>query len=195
MIRPVRAPALFLSALMLLLGAAPRAAEASLIGDSVTCATTTAPQFNCAPATATVGSGAEFTLSVPFQDFFSVDVAASSITDAFAIPPDSTLTLENFGLLTFGSLDSSLGDVVGVSLTTTGLITGIDASDLSFTAHSVTLDLNGNNFWANPPDSPVASAVISLLFADAAAVPGPATLLLLASAITGLGAVRAWRRP
>ena len=87
MIRSVRAPALFLSALMLLLGAVPRAAEASLIGDSVTCATTAAPEIDCAPATATVGSGAEFTIAVLSDDVFSVDVAASSITVAFAIPP------------------------------------------------------------------------------------------------------------
>jgi hypothetical protein len=46
--------------LLLLLSGAPRAAQASLIGDSVTCTGVFA--FTCDLATAMIGGGSEFTL-------------------------------------------------------------------------------------------------------------------------------------
>jgi hypothetical protein len=69
---------------MFLLCSAPRAVEASLLGDSVTCARP--PGLICAPPTATVGAGTEFFLwfgnpGGPNSTIdFSIDVAASSIT-------------------------------------------------------------------------------------------------------------------
>ena len=179
---------LLVTAAMLLLCSVPRAVEASLVGDSVTC---TGPSgLVCDPPTATVGAGPEFSLwfGTPgrpnsFIDF-SVDVDASSITLTVVLPGGVNLGLQS-GTTTFGSLDSSAGDIVGASLLTSGL-SGIDTSDLSFTAHSVSLDING--IW-----NAGGSATISLAFANAA-VPEPSTLVLLASAVAGLGAVRAWKR-
>ena len=119
--------------------------------------------------------GPPFTLPL-----LTVDLAASSITLA-------PFTAINFGpgvAATFGDLDSSLGDIVGVNVTTSGL-SGIDASDLAFTAQSVTIDLSNSN-WPSG-----GSAAISLLFGNAAAVPLPATLVLVGAGLVGVGA---WRR-
>jgi len=117
----------------------------------------------CDPTTATVGAGTEFALwfgnpGGPNSVIdFLVDVAASSITLTVALPGGL-----NLGLLTstttFGSLDSSAGDIVGVSLATSS-VAGVDSSDLSFTAHSVSIDING--IW-----NAGGSAVISLTFAN-----------------------------
>lgn len=183
MTRLVRGLSVSLAALVVLLGAVPRAAEASLIGDSVTC---TAGNLTCTPTTAIVGGGTEFVLS-QIGGLFSVDVAASSIT--LGNIAEVGLQVDNgVGFFpSFGDLDSSLGDLVGVSVTTSAGVIGIDASDLSFTADSVTIALDGSR-W--PEGS---TATISLIFA-AAAVPVPATLLLVGSAGAGLGAVRVWRR-
>jgi hypothetical protein len=89
--------------------------------------------------------------------------------------------------LTFGDLDSSAGDISGVSVVTFG-VSGIEASDLSFTAHSVTIDVSNSGQW-DPGDN----AIISLTFANAP-VPMPPTVVLLAFAVAGLGAGRIWRR-
>lgn len=179
---------LLVTAAMFLLCSVPRAVEASLIGDSATC---TGPSgLVCDPPTATVGAGPEFSLwfGTPGRPNsvidFSVDVAASSITLTVVLPGGVNLGLQS-GTTTFGSLDSSAGDIVGVNLVTSR-VSGVDLSDLSFTAHSVSLDING--IWNDG-----GSATISLAFANAA-VPEPSALVLLASAVAGLGAVRAWKR-
>ena len=170
-------------AFVILLGAVPLAAEASLVGDSVTC---TAGNLTCSPTTAIVGGGGgtEFILS-QIGGLFSVDVAASSIT--LGNIAEVGLQVDNgVGFFpSFGDLDSSLGDLVGVSVTTSAGVIGIDASDLSFTADSVTIALDGSR-W---PDG--STATISLIFGTPTAVAAPATLLLVGVALVGVGA---WRR-
>ena len=182
--RPVRALALFLPALVLLLGAVPRAAEASLIGDPVTCEWNES-NLDCNPAGATVGAGPEFDGRATGFAILTADVAAASIT--LTNPQPTVLTLDTPTPMIFGDLDSSAGDIVGVSIAALSGVIGIDTGDLSFTAHSVSINPSGA--W-----QPGSTAVISLLFENATAVAAPATLLLVGSAGAGLGAARAWRR-
>jgi hypothetical protein len=165
-------------AMFILLCGAPGAVEASLIGDSVTCS---ASVLTCTPATATAGAVPTFDLS----GLLSVNVDASFISLGNQQTPDPLILA--VAAVTFGDLDSSAGDIVDVSVATVGAIPGIDESDVSFTAHSVTIDLSQSQ-W-----EPESSVFISLTFAPAAAVPVPATLLLLASAVVSFGAVRVSR--
>jgi hypothetical protein len=192
MTRIVRGLAVSVAALAILLPGAPRAAEASLIGDSVTC-TYSSPLLQlktCLSPTAIVGAGVEFEVGNIFEgnpsSDFTVDLAASSITLT-----TTTLGGHGFGSAglhaVFGDLDSSLGDIVDVSVSVNGAF-GIDASDVGFTADSVTINLD-NSLWTVGDN-----VVISLIFENAATVPVPTTLFLLGSVVTGLGAVRAWRR-
>lgn len=188
MTRLVRGLAVSVAALVVLLDV-PRAAEASLIGDSVTCSTVQIPfqLFHCFSPTATVTAGPapEFIVGFPLTNelTFSVDVAAASIT---------VEALGNLGSLgeewtmIFGDLDSSAGDIVGVGLVTSGGVVGLDASDVSFTAHSVTINPNHTDLWDLGD-----TAVISLIFENAAPVAAPTTLLLVAAGLVGVGA---WRR-
>jgi hypothetical protein len=107
-----------MAALVILLGGVPRAAEASLIGDSVTCSSAT-DSFECTPSpTATVGAGSEFVLTIFFTPQFSIDLAASSITLTFL--PQAADSFGGEFPATFGDLDSSAGDIVGVGLVTSG---------------------------------------------------------------------------
>lgn len=83
MTRRVRGLSVTLATLVLLLGGVPRAAEASLIGDSVTCSGSLS---SCSPPTATVGAGSEFRVDIGADPFFGADLAASSITLTFVFP-------------------------------------------------------------------------------------------------------------
>ena len=124
--------------LAVLLCAVPRAGEASLIGDSVTCVDL--DSITCTSGTATVGPGPEFTLLASGGSFgaLSVDIAASTIT---LRDLDNTFLGTGGGdFATFGDLDSSAGDVVGASVVTSDIF-GLDNSSLSITAHSIVIDL------------------------------------------------------
>jgi len=170
-------------ALFALVYSAPRFAEASLVGDSVTCAGTF---LACSSGTATVAPGPEFLLDVSGSVLFSADLEASSITLTALLPVNLLAFFASNA--TFGDLDSSAGDIVGVSVTTAGGVTGIVASDVTFTADSVFIDTRDSQ-W------PVAGmAIISLTFDNVAVVPAPATLFLLGSVVASLGTVRMWRR-
>ena len=179
------------TALVFILGAPLGAAEASLVGDSVTCS---ASVIACSvPNVATVtDAGIEFGLLPGAVPVFTVDLKASSITLAFIdFDGENLLPVAPGVTMTLGDLDSSAGDIVGVSLATSGAVTNLALSDISFTAHSVVIDLGGT-LWQDTPTP--GTAVISLIFENSAAVPVPASFVLLISAVAGMGVVRAWRR-
>jgi hypothetical protein len=177
----------------------PLSANASLIGDVVTCAGS--GLLRCAPlggasdgttfdATAPVGAGAEFSINNLNEiNIFEVDLDADTITISTPVfGPD----LSGFGPISFTDLDwlPVPGQIVGLSLVTSGISTSVQGStdgtsltidDLSFGDDFVTIDMSHTN-W-----TPGAFATITL---DTIHAPEPASLALLALGVLGVG----WRR-
>jgi hypothetical protein len=161
-------------------------AQASLIGDTVTCSFNSATNsVACStPSAVVVPAAPEFTLDLVFSSLprFTVDIGASSIV--ISLLGGGTTT---FGaaaqLLTLGSLDDPAGDIVGIANFATLSTTGIAVSDVSFTPHSVSFNFTQSGWTDN------ASASFDLVI-GAAAVPEPMSLALVGLGLAGLGVAR-----
>ncbi|PWS36369.1 hypothetical protein DFH01_14455 [Falsiroseomonas bella] len=175
--------------------APPLPAEAaSLVGTSVTATDTF---WTVGPAaTAVVGNGIEFTLSLFGVDGFTVDVTADAIvmTGIYSLADPHNLTSPF--LLTVGDLNFGPGLVItGVNFSTSqtigGLLgsDGLVASDVSFTTDSVSLNYN---FVSWPRG---ASVTLTFDLGPAATVPEPASLMLLGFGLAGLAATRRRSHP
>lgn len=154
---------------VLMLAAAPTA-HASLLGQTADCDMQPNGSFwSCSPASNTVTDpGIEFQLNLVGNPFFSIDIGASSVL--LTLISGGGLGMGAGEVLTLSGLDGILGASLNFSQSA-----GFDASDISFTANSLTLLLN-NSSW-----SPGQQALIDLTVAR---VPEPASLALL-----GLGLV------
>lgn len=164
--------------------AAPNA-SASLIGDEVTCSITPTPLWVCDQDTAVVGDGVEFELDLPgASDGFglSVDLFDSSVL--IANIEDNGFGLGANELLVLGSLDwvGMDGLIVGIANFVSSGVSVISAGSVSFTDHSVTIDLDSGAFWD------IGSYVSFDLVVRH--VPEPGTLALLGISLFGMGLAR-----
>ncbi len=122
------------------------AASASLIGDEVFSTITPSSIWQSNPSSAIVTDpGPEFNLDLVGDTFFSVNLDASSITlDYVAI---GGLDMGAGEMYVLSDLDwvGQDGEIIGFELTLSATgISGFDASDISFTADSITMVLNGS---------------------------------------------------
>jgi len=156
-------------AVLLVAALAAAGAHASLIGNSATCSITPTPLWTCSAAAATVvNPGSEFSLRLSGNDFFNIDIGASSLT--ITLISRGGLAMGVGELAVFGGLTGATG--IG-GFTSVGE-SGFDASDVSFAAGVLSLNLNGSS-W-----QPGNSATIAL---NVAAVPEPTSLALVGLAL------------
>ncbi|WP_245306199.1 VPLPA-CTERM sorting domain-containing protein [Roseovarius aestuariivivens] len=159
--------------------AASGAQAATLQGDTVSCGIVSTGPWSCSTSTALVGMGSEFTLQFFGNDLFSVDIAASSIRLDFV---SGSLGAGAGELLTFSDLDfTPASNIVGIGNFQTTALFGVQASDVSFTADSVSFDFNGTD-WRNGQ-----FVSFDLVTAQTGVVPLPAGLPLLLAGLGGLG--------
>ncbi len=159
---------------------------ASLIGDTITCTLTGARCVRgCLPASAVVGPSQEFELVVGIvisqPTGFVVDIGAGSVTLINTSSEQRIFDPLPITLI-FGSLDDSTGDIVGVANFTTTDTSGISASDVSFTEHSVTFQL-GSSIWA----ASGGTASFDLVTSPSQVVTEPTSATLLGIAVGVLG--------
>ena len=161
-------------------------ANATLIGDTVTCDVEPASLYTCSSPTAVVGAGVEFVVDlVAAPPTFDIDIGASSIS--------MTNTGGGLGagageLLTIGSLNwlgLASSSIIGVANFMTAGTAGMEIGDISFAGDTIMIDFDSGASWAT--DSYIS---FDLIFA----VPEPAILSLMAIGLLGLGLVRRRRR-
>ena len=156
--------------------------HATLIGDSVDLTAS-----GCGPCTEIVveGGAPEFSFS---GGTFSINVEESSFEVAY-VPPTGGTGFGFGNFLTLSSLNwvnDPTGIITGLTLTNNG-VSGLSASNLSFTDNSVTVDL-GSTGWG-----PADNILVDLQTFHPAAVPAPSAMLLMGSGLVGLIAWR-WRK-
>ena len=171
--------------------AGPTAANATLIGDTVGCGISSLEIWACSPTTAVVGGSQEFLLNIflngtnepPRTDIaLGVDLGANSARISNATPFDQAFGLGAEEILILLDLDfSGGGTIVGITNLIVSGALFLDISDITFTGHSVQVNLHGSE-WGS-------SSFVSFDFVTGT-VPEPGTLALLGLGLLGLGFTR-----
>ena len=183
--------ALAATAALLSLGMAG-AAQASLIGQTVTCSVNGGLiGANCTAPTATVGPGAEFEIrsTVVGGRFWSIDLDADSIT--MALVRNGGVTSTSTGQVILGDLfwsDEPTATIIGIANFTVVGITGVIESSIAVNDNSIVIGYQPAA-WAR-------GSFISfdLVTSHSQQLPEPATLALFGFGLLGLG-LTARRRP
>ena len=170
--------------------AGPTAANATLIGDTVGCGIASVDIWVCSPLTAVVGGNQEFLLNVfinspndpPRSDIaLGVDLGANSARISNATP-FGAFALDAGEILILSDLDfSGGGTIAGITNLIVSGALFLDISDITFTGHSVQINLQGSE-WG--PESFVSFDFVT------GTVPEPGTLALLGLGLLGFGLTR-----
>lgn len=158
--------------------AASTPAMAGLVGDTVGCTITPTPFWVCSAPTAVVGAGAEFELHIPGSTNFGfgVDLGSTSIKVASIV--NNLFGLGANELLTLSSLDAG-GPITGITNLTISGVTGLNASAITWTGDSITIDLDHGTSWS--VGSFVSFDIVT------GTVPEPGSLALGGLALAALG--------
>lgn len=151
-------------------------ANASLVGDTVSCSDTV---FNaCTPASAVVGAGIEFS---QYISYINIDLTGSQLILSNS-QPTTSIDLAFAGVLTLSDLNwigLPAAFVSGFAINTISGVANLTAADLSYTADSVSIDLNQTIF-------DVLSSVTFDIFFSTTTVPEPSAIALFSFALVGL---------
>lgn len=157
----------------------PHTVSASLINDNVSCGITPTPFWICTTDTAVVGPGIEFELDLPSaSDSFGFDIDLGDTSINIASNEDNGFGLGANELVTLSDIDDI---IVGITNFTYSLVTGLELADVTFTDHSVTINIDSGAIWN------VGSFISFDLVTQSATVPEPASILLLGIGLAGLG--------